>query len=211
MSGVNKGGAVEGAEAPVEYHRGVESVALFSDAIFAIAMTLLVVGIAVPSSTTTITVGHALRGLGSSFASYATSFLVTGLYWIGYHRQMHYMERFDGGALVLNLVFLMSVAFLPFPTHLLNHYFGSVAVVFYASSIAATGVLLAILWLYAARRGLLRDADERLRTYFALRALFVPLVFLLSIPVAVVGPSAAVYLWLLVFLGRPVLRRLVYR
>src|SRR5205823_9759568 len=134
------------------------------------------------------TLGHAVRGLGPSLASYVISFMAIGLYWLGHHRQLHFVERFDGGALLIDLVFLMSVAFLPFPTLLLNHYFGSVAVIFYASSIAATGVLLAILWLYAARRGLLRDADERLRTYFALRALFVPLVFLLSIPVAVVGP-----------------------
>jgi len=205
------GGSDAVAEPPVEYHQDTGSVAFFSDAVFAIAMTLLVVGIAVPASTTTATLGHALRGLASSFASYAVSFIVTGLYWIGYHRQLHYMDRFDGGGLVLNLAFLMGIAFLPFPTHLLNHYFGSVAVVFYACTIIVTGALLGVLWIYAGRRGLLRGVDDRLRRYFALRAFFVPFVFLLSIPVAVAVPEAAVYVWILVVMSRPLLRRVVYR
>jgi uncharacterized membrane protein len=196
---------------PAEYVRDVQSVAYFSDAVFAIAMTLLVVGIRVPSGTSAGTLGHALRGLGSSFASYAISFIVTGLYWLGYHRQLHFMDRFDGGALIVDLLFLMSVAFLPFPTLLLNRYLGSVSVVFYASSLAATGILLGILWIYAGRRGLLRNVDKRLNSYYTYRALYAPLIFLLSIPVALASPRAATYCWILVFLGRPILRRVVYR
>ncbi len=114
-----------------EYGRDVQSVAYFNDAIFAIAMTLLVVSIRVPSGTSADTIGRALRGLGSSFASFGISFIVIGFYWLGYHRQLHFMERFDGAALVIDLLFLMSVAFLPFPTLLLNQYFGSVSVIFY--------------------------------------------------------------------------------
>src|SRR5690349_3624879 len=97
----------------------------------------------------------------------------------------------------------MSVAFLPFPTLLLNRYFGSVSVMFYAASLAATGILLGILWIYAGRGGLLRDVDARLDSYFTLRALYAPVIFLLSIPTAVAAPRAAVYTWLLVFLGSP--------
>jgi hypothetical protein len=102
--------------APDEYDRDVQSVGYFSDGVFAIAMTLLIIGIRVPSGTSAETLGHALRGLGSSFASYGISFIVIGLYWLGYHRQLHFMERFNGGAIVIDLLFLMSVAFLPFPT-----------------------------------------------------------------------------------------------
>ncbi len=196
---------------PVEYRRDVESVAFFSDAVFAIAMTLLIIGVRVPSGTTAGTLGDALRGLGSSFASYGISFMVIGLYWLGYHRQVHLMEHLDGGGLLITLLFLMSVAFLPFPTLLVNNDFGPVAVIFYAASIAATGILLGILWLYAGRRGLLRDVDARLDTYYTLRAFYAPLIFLLSIPVAVAAPRAATYVWILVFLGRPILRRVAYR
>jgi uncharacterized membrane protein len=174
-------------------------------------MTLLVVGISVPSGTSADTLGHALRGLGPSFASYGISFMVTGLYWLGYHRQLHFMVRFDGRALVINLLFLMSVGFLPFPTLLMNRYPGSVSVVFYASTVAATGILLGSLWIYCGRRGLLRDVDARLDAYYTLRALYAPAIFLLSIPIALGAPRAAQYSWILVFLGPPILRRLAYR
>jgi uncharacterized membrane protein len=110
-------------------------------------------------------------------------------------------------SLVLDLVFLMTVAFLPFPTLLLNQYFGSVSVIFYACSIAASGLLLGMLWIYPARRRLLRDVDARLNRYYTLRALYPPLIFLLSIPIAVAAPQAAEYAWILVLLGRPLLRR----
>jgi uncharacterized membrane protein len=195
----------------VEYDRDVQSVAYFNDAVFAIAMTLLVVSIRVPAGTTAGTLGHALRGLGSSFASYGTSFIVIGFYWLGYHRQLHFVERLDGGALLIDLLFLMSVAFLPFPTLLLNRYFGSVSVIFYASSMAASGILLGLLWVYSARRRLLRDVDSRLNRYYTLRAAYPPLIFLLSIPLAVAAPQAAEYTWVLILLGRPVLRRVAYR
>jgi uncharacterized membrane protein len=98
------------------YDRDVEPVSYFNDAVFAIAMTLLVVSIRVPSGTSAETLGRALRGLGSSFTSYGISFIVIGLYWLAFHRQLRYLERFDATTLVIDLLFLMSVAFLPFPT-----------------------------------------------------------------------------------------------
>jgi uncharacterized membrane protein len=153
-----------------EHDRDVEPVSYFNDAVFAIAMTLLVVSIRVPSGTSAETLGRALRGLGSSFASYGISFLVIGLYWLAFHRQLHYLERFDGTTLVIDLLFLMSV-FLPFPTLLLNRYFGSISVIFYASSMAASGLLLGVLWIYPARRRLLKNPDAQLNRYFTVRAL----------------------------------------
>ncbi len=120
------------------------------------------------------------------------------------------MARFDGGALLIDLLFLMSVAFLPFPTLLLNHYFGSVSVIFYAASMAGAGILLGSLWIYSGRRRLLRDVDARLRSYYTLRALYAPAIFLVSVPVAVAAPGAAEYIWILVFPGAQILRRIWY-
>jgi uncharacterized membrane protein len=194
-----------------EFDRDVHSVASFNDAVFAIAMTLLVISIRVPSGTSTETLGRALRGLGSSFTSYAFSFIVIGFYWLGFHRQARFLERFDGTSLAIDLLFLMSIAFLPFPTLLLNRYFGTVSVVFYASCMAASGILLAMLWISASRRGLLKDVEARLNRYYTVRALFAPLIFVLSIPVAVASPYAAEVMWILILLGRPLLRRVTYR
>ncbi len=74
----------------------------------------------------------------------------------------------------------MSVAFLPFPTLLLNRYFGSVSVIFYAGSMAAAGILLGSLWIHSCRRRLLRDVDARLDSYHTLRALYAPAIFLMG-------------------------------
>jgi hypothetical protein len=76
---------------------------------------------------------------------------------------------------------------------------------------AASGLLLGMLWIYPARRRLLRNLDARLNRYYSLRALYPPLIFLLSIPVAVAAPQAAEYASILIFLGRPLLRRVAYR
>ena len=111
----------------------------------------------------------------------------------------------------IDLLFLMAVAFIPFPSAMLNRYFGTASVVLYATSMAVVGTLLGALWIYAARKGLLEGADRRLRRYYTLLALFPPVIFLVSIPVAVAAPQAAVYLWLPVFVERPVIRRIVYR
>jgi uncharacterized membrane protein len=200
-----------GVRNPVEYDRDSQAVALFNDAVFAIAMTLLVVGIRVPPGTTSATFAHALGGIGDALASYVISFLVVGIYWLGHHRQVRYMTHFEGGALVINLLFLMAVAFIPFPSAMLNRYFGTASVVLYASNMAVVGALLGALWIYAGWRGLLEGADRRLRRYYTVRALYPPVIFLLSIPVAVVAPQAAVYVWALVFLARPMLHRIVYR
>jgi len=197
-------------ERPREYDRDAQPVAYFNDAVFAIAMTLLVVSIRVPSGTSAHTLGRALRGLGPSFTSYGISFIVIGFYWLGFHRQLHFLERFDGTTLVIDLLFLMSVAFLPFPTLLLNQYFGSASVIFYALSMAASGLLLGMIWIYPARRRLLTSVDARLNRYYTLRALYPPLIFMLSIPVAIAAPHSAEYVWILVVLGRPVLRRAAY-
>lgn len=200
-----------GGSGRTEHHRDAQSVLFFNDSIFAIAMTLLAVEIVVPAGTNVRTLGHALRSLGPAFASYGISFLVIGLYWLGHHRQIQHFDHFDGAALAIDLLFLMSVAFIPFPSVLFNRYFGTVSVVFYAASLATTGILLGTLWVYAMRRGLLRDADKQLRTYYTLRALFPPVIFLLSIPIAIASPYVTPYTWLLIFMGRPFLRRLAYR
>ncbi len=83
--------------------------------------------------------------------------------------------------------------------------------IFYASSMTASGMLLGMLWVYPARRRLLSDVDARLNRYYTLRALYPPLIFLVSIPVAAADPHAAEYVWLLVLLGRPLLRWISYR
>ena len=185
----------------------------FSDGVFAFAATLLVVSLAAPSlhSDQLSQLPRELGALWPQALAYVISFLVVGIYWLGNHRQVRFMRRFDGGALVINLLFLMAVAFIPFPSAMLNRYFGTASVVLYACSMAVVGGLLGALWIYAARRDLLDGVDRRLRRYYTIRALYPPVIFLLSIPIALAAPQVAVYVWPRVFLARPVLHRVVYR
>ncbi len=95
-----------------------------SDGVFAIAMTLLILDIAVPNvkSVSPAQLPGALRALGPEFLIYALSFIILGIYWVGHHNQYHYIGRSDRVFLWINILFLMFVAAVPFSTALLGRY-----------------------------------------------------------------------------------------
>ena len=93
----------------------------FSDGVFAIAITLLVLGIAVPPPGTTL--GAELLRLWPSFLTYVVSFLLIGAIWINHHAIFRHIVRVDGTLPVLTLLQLMVFAFLPFPTSVLAETF----------------------------------------------------------------------------------------
>src|SRR6266550_3995813 len=131
----------------LEYDR----VLFFSDAVFAIAITLLVVDIRVPA-----VVANASRELHDDrgkILSFAISFLVIGLFWMGHHRMFRYITALDRPLIFLNLLFLGAIAFLPYPTALLfaGNTRQPAAPAFYASCVAAAGLLELVVWLYAIR------------------------------------------------------------
>ena len=98
----------------------------FSDALFAIAMTLLVVGLEVPDLSDTNDVGDLADALNDdlgSFISFLISFAVIGRYWVAHHSFCSRLAAIDGGLIGLNLVYLLFIAFLPFPTGLFGNYF----------------------------------------------------------------------------------------
>jgi uncharacterized membrane protein len=183
----------------------LDRIVFFSDGVFAIAITLLVIGLKVPSLPSGFTDGelsHRLLDEWPRAASYAISFAVIGLYWIAHHRVFAHLRRFDRRLIVLNLVFLGLIAFLPFPTAVFGRY-GShrPAVVFYATSMAAAGLALTAAWMYAWRAGLAGAGPRRAR-YIGLRAAIPAIVFGASIPIAYVSPGAARLSWLSFFVLR---------
>jgi uncharacterized membrane protein len=125
----------------------------FSDGVFSIAITLLVLEIAIPLGADRDLNG-ALAGLWPSYLAYVVSFLTIGWVWIGHSAITSHVERADGLFLRLNLLLLMAVAFLPFPTKLMAEYLGKasperVAVVFYGVVILVIALLMEALWRYA--------------------------------------------------------------
>ena len=129
----------------------------FSDGVFAIAITLLVIEIGVPhlqNEPEGTTLFGALIGEWPSYLGYAISFLQIGVVWANHHNRFTYIVRSDHILLFLNILFLMCVAFIPFPTALLAEYIESAerttAVAVYTGTLAVTAVLFTLLWLYVA-------------------------------------------------------------
>lgn len=172
-----------------------------SDGVVAIAITLLVLDLTVPTVPADGTTG-ALPGLVADqwheFLGYVLSFLVVGLYWTLHRRVFVHIDRHDRGVLWLNLLFLLLVALVPYATSVFTANPGRFGVTFYAAVLALTGFSLAFLWLYALRRSLVETGLTSLSVELqAARFLVSPLVFAASIPVAAYDPLAAVATWLL--------------
>ena len=134
-------------------------------------------------------------------ASFFLSFAVIGLFWLAHHRNFGWIRRVDTPILMMNLLLLSLVALMPFPSDLLGRYPSSVpAVVLYAVTVAAVGLASSAVWLYAAAGHRLIDpaTPRDVVVVFAARSLTVPVVFGLSIPIALISTSAAKDSWLLV-------------
>jgi uncharacterized membrane protein len=138
----------------------------FSDGVFAIAVTLLVLDIGV-SASAGHDLGAAIRGLWPSYLAYVASFSTIGAAWLGHNAITEYLERTDAAFVRLNLLLLLFVSFLPFPTRLVAEFIHQdkaerVAVTFYGIVLLLSSVLLQVLWRYAVRAHLVRPdtADE---------------------------------------------------
>jgi TMEM175 potassium channel family protein len=188
-----------------------DRVLFFSDAVFAIAITLLVVDIRVPAvAGGTIDSATELHAALPEVRSFAISFAVIGLFWLGHHGMFGHITVLNRTLMLLNLLFLATIAFLPYPTALFSAASGQVtATVFYASCVAAAGLAEAGIWIYAiSAPGLMRGrVDPKVRRYYLARLLPPPLVFALTIPVALANPQTAAYLWLTIVVLGVVLRR----
>ena len=180
---------------------GIGRILALSDGVFAIAITLLILQIAVPA-TSDAGLPKALLGLWPRYLAYVLSFLVIARFWVS-HRQAFRLIARDNATLVwLNLLLLMFVAFLPFPTAVLGEHEGSpAAAILYGASVCLAGAASAAYWWYASGRGRLLRPDVGRARVRALRArgLSGPVFFGLTLPVAVFAPYAAEAVWFLVF------------
>jgi TMEM175 potassium channel family protein len=133
----------------------------FSDGVFAITITLLVLEIRPPADDTSLL--HGLAALWPSYLAYALTFLFIGQVWANHHVMFDHIRAADRVILFLNTLLLMVVAFLPFATSVLAAALHSghserVAVVFYGMAFAVTALTFNAVWQYARRRHLLSPA-----------------------------------------------------
>ena len=199
-------------------HRELDRLIFFSDAIFAIVMTLLILEIRapdnVPSDVAETEVPSLVWALWPKFFSYVLSFLVIGTYWIAHHQTFRYVRSYNRTLLWLNLVFLLSISFIPFPTDLLGEY-GELrfSVIFYAASLGMARLLLAVVWWYIVAGPILTgdELDPGMARYHFFRSLAIPALFFLSIGISLVSVNAAVASWLLLFVADVMMWRLQRR
>jgi uncharacterized membrane protein len=181
---------------------GLERLIFFSDAVFAIAITLLVIEIRLPpveGSLNNAELAESLLRLWPNYLGYMISFLVIGAFWISHHRKFRYIQHYDSRLLLLNLLLLMAIAFMPFPTAVLSEYGNRTAIIFYAGAIVLIAVLLAVVWSYASYHNRLVDPqlDRHIRRREFVGPLLMAGIFLLSIPLAFINESLAMFSWLL--------------
>jgi uncharacterized membrane protein len=170
----------------------------FSDGVFAIAATLLVLELKVPHVEPGGLLG-ALLEQWPSYATYVVSFLIIGIIWLNHHAVMERIRRVNRRLLFMNLVFLMVVALIPFPTALLADYLQEghderLAAAVYSGTMALMGVSFGAVWAYAVlsndlllREGVDTDRARRSLWIFAAGA---PL-YVLAIAVSLISAMLA--------------------
>jgi len=122
-------------------------VEFFSDAVFAISITLLIVDLR-PRDTKMFTAAD-LHDYWPQIFTYFLSFTIVAMQWMDHHTVFHQTERCNKGMVWLNFLFLMCIAFLPFPTAILGHFPGQkISAVFYSGTVVATILTRICLWSY---------------------------------------------------------------
>ncbi len=154
-----------------------------SDGVFAIVMTILVLELSVSGLAGTMT--ERLAEMWPHFYGYIVSFLVLGIYWIIHRYQFHFIRRSDGVMIWINILFLMTVALVPFSNSLLV-YGEQASVIFYMGSSLVSMLLLYIFWWYATRNCRLVDSDIKQRSIDIIKKML--LIPIILIPV-IIGSS----------------------
>jgi uncharacterized membrane protein len=208
------------AKAEKEKQTGVsgnERIVAFSDGVFAIVITLLVLEVKVPEIAADLVaedLPHALNDLWPKVLSHVTSFAVLGVYWVGHHTMFMYIKRHDRVLLWLNILFLLFVSSMPFPTGLLGQYSDQqIALVIYCGVLILVGLAAIVMWWYATggRRLVDEDIDPTLIALIYRRGLLTPAINLAAIFASFVSLGIAKLLVVIAILIYIVPNPLTYR
>ncbi|HSB00538.1 MAG TPA: TMEM175 family protein [Anaerolineales bacterium] len=179
---------------------GLERIIFFSDAVMAIAITLLAIDLKLPQidpSHALTEVPGQLATIRPNFMAFFISFVVIGIYWISHHRYFAYIKRYDVRLMVLNLMFLFFIVCMPFVASLLGQYTSvPIVLILYTSAVAALGISMALIWWYASSHHLLaEELDAQSIRMVNIRLYTSPVMFLAAIPFAFVSSTAVIIVW----------------
>jgi len=188
-----------------------------SDGVFAFALTLLALSLAVPTlDTTGLTPGQQSSHLAfllqqdyNTFIGYAFAFVMIGVWWIVHHRTFQYIARYNSRLVWLNMLVLLQIAVMPFVLRVFSNYADTqVAVDLFAGVQVSLGLTTTLLWDYARRAKLLKkDVPEPVAQFFVRRGLATSAVFALSIGLSFYSVTLAEISWLLTFVVQAELNR----
>ncbi|MBX7170751.1 MAG: DUF1211 domain-containing protein [Pyrinomonadaceae bacterium] len=170
-----------------------ERIVFFSDAVFAIVITLLVLEIKVPhiEEIADEEVRKGLFELLPKFLGFIFSFFIIGIMWVEHHRIFQFIKGYDMGLLWRNLIFLLCISFIPFPTALFSEYFWSkTAFILYSLIFALAALAKLWVWNYVVKNNLLDDNfDKSLASSITRRSLAVPIGCVLCLSLAMFLPN----------------------
>jgi TMEM175 potassium channel family protein len=174
----------------------------FSDGVLAIAITLLVLEIRVPDVPRDSTLARELFHLWPKYAVFAISFVTIGIMWINHHAMFDRVAAVDRRLLFLNLLLLLSISFVPFPTAVLGDYVrdadaGHAAAALYGANMLLVGIGFFALWRYLLVHSELRSpdlSDDGVRQALR-RTIIGPITYAASIVVALISAPAALVLF----------------
>ncbi len=182
-----------------------DRVEAFSDGVFAIAITLLILAISIPElSKEALLKGELIThiiALWPKLLSYIVSFSVIGIFWVGHHIMFRFIKRVDRILLWLNILFLMIISFIPFPAALLGEYGQEqTAIIIYGTTLFLAGISFEFLWVYASHN--YRLIDKNLDSQRIARAtkivLIAPIIYLLAIIASFINPLWSIIIYILV-------------
>jgi uncharacterized membrane protein len=190
------------------HHYDTQRLEAFSDGVFAIAITLLIIEIGVPHVEADGSLTEKLLDLWPSYAGYVVSFLTIGVMWVNHHHMFKDIVRADHTLLVLNMLLLLGIAFVPLPTAVVAEYVGAKhheleAALMYGMTFVVIATVFDVLWLYVSRRDGMIDehvSEARIRSRTR-RYLPGPLLYAFPLPLAFISPyiPLAIYAVLAVF------------
>jgi len=189
----------------------------FSDGVFSVAVTLLVLTIQVPHRAASAT--DLLQGLGGQwpyYLGYFTTFLTVGMVWISHHQMLRYFERVDETIQILNLLVLVFITLTPFTTGLLAEYIypagtgtDRVVVIVFGANWLLNGLVFGLMWSYAHRNHFLKPAIGEARIKSVTRGFTVSAVItIVGLFVALFNAQISLLIYLLIafYHAAPVLR-----
>jgi len=204
----------------------LERMILFSDAVFAIAITLLVIEIKIPEIHENVSDKTLLNSLGHlvpKFIGFLITFMLIGVYWTIHHRMFGFVTSYTRKLLLLNLFFLFFVALMPFSTGFYSEYAGpelirqqlKVPLTFYVMNFCCVGFINHLMWRYVTNpknKVAEPPIDVEIASMAKMRSFLVPFIFFLMLPVAyLTNVIYAVWVPMLIPISLKVLKKRISR